>query len=36
MYICISIYGVLNIKPELKPEQLFLKSSDAIKVKICF
>ncbi|KAI1720088.1 patched family domain-containing protein [Ditylenchus destructor] len=31
-YIYITIYGILTIKAELKPEQLFLRSSDVIKV----
>ncbi|KAI1727698.1 patched family domain-containing protein [Ditylenchus destructor] len=31
-YIYITIHGILNIKAELKPEQLFLRSSDVIKV----
>lgn len=35
IYMYISIYGVLNIKAELKPDQLFLKSSDVIKVLFC-
>ncbi|KAL7076336.1 hypothetical protein ACQ4LE_004300, partial [Meloidogyne hapla] len=28
LYICISLYGLFGIKAELKPEQLFLRSSD--------
>lgn len=32
VYMYISIYNVLNIKAELKPEQLFLKSSNVIQV----
>lgn len=31
-YMYISIYGVLNIRAELRPEQLFLQNSDVIKV----
>lgn len=35
-YMYISIYGLLNFKAELKPEQLFLQSSDVIKVCCLF
>uniref|UniRef100_A0A915EVZ0 SSD domain-containing protein n=1 Tax=Ditylenchus dipsaci TaxID=166011 RepID=A0A915EVZ0_9BILA len=31
-YLYISIYGVLNTKAELRPQQLFLQNSDVIKV----
>lgn len=31
-YLYLSIYGILEIRAELRPEQLFIKDSDVIKV----
>lgn len=36
VYLCLSIYGIMNIKAELQPMRLFAKDSDVLRVCLIF